>query len=959
MNSYYARYSLLLLGAMFMASSNMKVFAERHEAGGSIVDANSLLLNPQSSLNRDIVFTDILEYPPDGAPRRIDRKLFLPMQLKNAGTAWVPQDAVESFQSISTGEVLEFSGTVLHFARRYYVVVDGFVGDSVTDELPDAWLSANGESLHANDGEESNAHEDRATPPSGEGGASRMDDQTEIAAVLPKEADDELEGLLAEMEEESIDSIDPSSDNTLDVENALWPSEVQSIAEPSIPDALPQFPSAEPSSPEPFEDIWASAESPNEFLAPQPTPEPIANTLPFDEGTVAALDVGASIDIGPAATDPLVIAGHAEEEHPAHISNELGESAAIAETIDVRPIDMGNEEISAGMANTPGTNDQQNLQTTPKLEEAVLSPADTNQPSVKKVKAKAKAKKPPKKAKSRPVVESADGPKPEEDDSEALAQGFVASDEIPAVIMDNTGVEMAAGELTAHLATSVPADAMLADDGADESSALSSTDTPAAQSTGMDVIAAPDSSSISDHSNDLGEIEMIASGNDEAVQANVSDAERISADDVPDLVFPEGPIMPPQLVANDEIAPSYKLDAVSNAIPPQYIDAEENARQRESIQMERKEAKKLAVEARARERLAAKQAKIEAAVLAKSLAEENRRKAAEAKAREIEARREAVRAAQAEANAKKQAAQEERDRSETVARLAREEAARLSEIEKQAAAADRSAKLLAIREEKARIKEEARRVAEEKERVSEEERRKRLEAKQLAASKKRAEIEEIKRNQELLRHQRILAQYEAKRIESESRLAQELAAKEEAFRMALEIQESARIAALEAATRLENENNKLATGQQRISDVELEISGIESILSADREPTQISPGVEASATTSIPNASLVENPVFIGEVESGLDIEDEAIRKATDIAEHAKRIADEAQLRIALEERKRKEAEQLIQAMEMELRDSQVNPGDVLAEPSGPNTDKNVEKPAPTDLPEWLQPVGY
>lgn len=103
------------------------------------VEAASLVSSPQNSWARAILFTDVLETPPDGRMQRLDRKNYRAMKLKTAGTVWVPDDLALKFQALQTGSTYSFAGTVDQISRRYYVIVDACFTIQTADNLKELW----------------------------------------------------------------------------------------------------------------------------------------------------------------------------------------------------------------------------------------------------------------------------------------------------------------------------------------------------------------------------------------------------------------------------------------------------------------------------------------------------------------------------------------------------------------------------------------------------------------------------------------------------------------------------------------------------------------------------------------------------------------------------------------------------------------------------------------------------
>ena len=113
------------------------------------VEAASLFVNPQSAWARDIEFSDVLESPPTGRPRRLDHRNYIPMRLKEAGTVWVSQDRVRRLPDLVQGDTYLFQGTVDQFDHNYYVVVSDCVSESVPEPEPVAEPAASPETEEA------------------------------------------------------------------------------------------------------------------------------------------------------------------------------------------------------------------------------------------------------------------------------------------------------------------------------------------------------------------------------------------------------------------------------------------------------------------------------------------------------------------------------------------------------------------------------------------------------------------------------------------------------------------------------------------------------------------------------------------------------------------------------------------------------------------------------------------
>ena len=78
------------------------------------VEAASLVTSPQNSWARAILFADELVQAPAGRAQRLDRKNYLPMRLKVAGTVWVPEYLREF---VDTAQRVPFEHDQLAIAR--------------------------------------------------------------------------------------------------------------------------------------------------------------------------------------------------------------------------------------------------------------------------------------------------------------------------------------------------------------------------------------------------------------------------------------------------------------------------------------------------------------------------------------------------------------------------------------------------------------------------------------------------------------------------------------------------------------------------------------------------------------------------------------------------------------------------------------------------------------------------
>lgn len=103
------------------------------------IEASSLLRTPQNAWARAILFSDTLDALPGKRARRLDRKTYLPMRLKAAGTVWVPEDLAPKFAALEEGTTYSFAGTVDQISRRYYVIVDACYTVQTTTDMTEYW----------------------------------------------------------------------------------------------------------------------------------------------------------------------------------------------------------------------------------------------------------------------------------------------------------------------------------------------------------------------------------------------------------------------------------------------------------------------------------------------------------------------------------------------------------------------------------------------------------------------------------------------------------------------------------------------------------------------------------------------------------------------------------------------------------------------------------------------------
>ena len=87
-------------------------------------EALTLKKSPHHAWARSIAFRDELSGTPAGKPQRLDRRTYIPLELKTAGTAWIREDRIDQFLALPPDTPFTFGGTVDQFNRRYYLILD-------------------------------------------------------------------------------------------------------------------------------------------------------------------------------------------------------------------------------------------------------------------------------------------------------------------------------------------------------------------------------------------------------------------------------------------------------------------------------------------------------------------------------------------------------------------------------------------------------------------------------------------------------------------------------------------------------------------------------------------------------------------------------------------------------------------------------------------------------------------
>ena len=88
------------------------------------VEAATLKKRPQDAWARSIAFKDQIVAGEAGKSQRLDRRTYIPLELKSAGTAWVREDLYGPFAALPADTEFTFGGTVDQFNRRYYLILD-------------------------------------------------------------------------------------------------------------------------------------------------------------------------------------------------------------------------------------------------------------------------------------------------------------------------------------------------------------------------------------------------------------------------------------------------------------------------------------------------------------------------------------------------------------------------------------------------------------------------------------------------------------------------------------------------------------------------------------------------------------------------------------------------------------------------------------------------------------------
>lgn len=133
----------MALAAVSLASSSAHITTTSEE----------LLASPQNFWARPIIFPDTLVENVSTRVQRLDRKPYVPMDLENAGTVWIPQSKAAPFADLQEGRTYSFLGTVDQISRKYYIIVDSFQVIQTVDDVNEhlAGLLKSGKSLDSDE----------------------------------------------------------------------------------------------------------------------------------------------------------------------------------------------------------------------------------------------------------------------------------------------------------------------------------------------------------------------------------------------------------------------------------------------------------------------------------------------------------------------------------------------------------------------------------------------------------------------------------------------------------------------------------------------------------------------------------------------------------------------------------------------------------------------------------------
>lgn len=128
-----------LAGGMVLAWVTWAI-AAGEPVSHSKIEAATLQRTPQNAWARAILFSDVIETLPNQRSRRLDRKNYLSMRLKEAGTVWIPEQLAPQFRALEQGGTYSFAGTVDQISRRYYVIIDACYKVQTMTDMTERWI---------------------------------------------------------------------------------------------------------------------------------------------------------------------------------------------------------------------------------------------------------------------------------------------------------------------------------------------------------------------------------------------------------------------------------------------------------------------------------------------------------------------------------------------------------------------------------------------------------------------------------------------------------------------------------------------------------------------------------------------------------------------------------------------------------------------------------------------------
>ena len=881
------------------------------------VEASALMLTPQIAMDRAVLFSDVLESPPDGTPRRFDGVSYLPMRLKEAGTVWVPEDRAGEFKTLVVGDVHLFEGTVDQFSRRFHVLVHGCRAGLATEEAPASSLDS--------------------APAEDDSGSGVEEDRNLLLEVLLEDARKSLEELarvnnvtVAQLIESQPDGGQRIVENIVaDSMQAQSPGANRTAQELMVGAVLTLLRSQSSMMGDMAADGGMDDTSGEPVLVAAPGGEEVESEADSPAGDIPIADVGekgpdALQDMALAPPDALPEASNAEAP-PAVVEADVEEQAALGNFWDAEPeyppeVATGDEAASAEALMTA-------------TEESALGPAaegmDTKPPAGE-----------PAEAGSADEVagESVSG------SGNGSLSSFVAfgMEDFLGISVDAARDEEVASEsdtLAPDQMSAEPPPADLAQRGAEVSGVTEPGMGAEAAAIEPEIAMAMAEGIPEANPAELAEplpVPAVEPAAEQPADKGATWAEESSAvEPVPDVIGTESPVPGESPMAVDEATLQKEAEEQARLLAAEQEKADKAAR-REELARQKEEKRRAIAEAK---RLAAEEKKAAAAA---RKAEAARRKNEEAMAK---AQAEALRSAQEQGSGELLAASlpEEvppatepagammDDAGAEAMPLPTEEvplpagteasfdagsAAAMAEETSAAPEASESTPALSLEE---LVAQEAARLAEIA-RLKEEERQAKAEAKKLAAEEKKAQKEaealrkaEEKKAAEAARALRREAEKQAKLRADEERKAAEMAREEAARRQAEEQRKaleaaattpSAGLAAIEAQARLQREES-----ERRLAELAARKAAAEAVIQAESQKLAESVGVPEAAAVS-PTAEPAGAAVS----------QAEGLRAAQEMAENARRIAKENAERVAQEEAARVDAENRLRQMEAELR---------------------------------------